>query len=303
MPDGFAVFVLSYGRPDDVQTVKSLARAGYDGRWFVVVDDSDPTLYRYREIYGGNLLVFSKDEIAAEYDQADNFTERRSVFYARNACWKLAKQVGVRYFVELDDDYTGFLFRLAGKRGTEKAPKLHGWQINKLGRVFEAMIDFLDATGCASLAMSQGGDHIGGASGNVDAKLPRKAMNSFVCDVERPFPFLGRVNEDVTSYVTLGNRGALFFTYWLLQLNQRMTQKQPGGMTELYLESGTYVKSFYTVMHAPSCVKVIRNESMRRLHHAIRWDHAVPKIVGQRWQRGRRDGDSRTAPRPERSPA
>ena len=49
MRDDFAAFVLSHGRPDDVVTVASLKRSGYSGRLFVVVDDEDPTLDRYRE--------------------------------------------------------------------------------------------------------------------------------------------------------------------------------------------------------------------------------------------------------------
>lgn len=63
-------------------------------------------------------------------------------------------------------------------------------------------------------------------------------------------------------------------------LTQKTTQKSRGGMTELYLDNGTYVKSFYTVMLAPSCatIKPMGNTRLR-LHHSIEWDYAVPKIV------------------------
>lgn len=289
MRDDFCAFVLSHGRPDDVPTVTSLRRSGYSGRFYIVVDDEDDTLPLYRARFGDRVLVFSKDAVAAEYDQGDNFRDRRSVFFARNACWSLAEAVGCRYFVELDDDYTSFLYRLVGTRAKDTRPRLHGWTIENIDRVFEAMIGFLDATGAASVAMSQGGDHIGG---NADVKFPRKAMNSFVCDATRPFPFLGRINEDVSTYVTLGNRGSLFFTYWPLQLNQNTTQRHAGGMTELYLDAGTYVKSFYSVMYAPSCVTVVRSASMRRLHHSILWPSAVPKIVAERWRREPADATS-----------
>lgn len=43
-------------------------------------------------------------------------------------------------------------------------------------------------------------------------------------------------------------------------------------MTELYLDAGTYVKSFYTVMYCPSCVVVsAMGTAHRRLHHHIKW--------------------------------
>ena len=72
----------------------------------------------------------------------------------------------------------------------------------------------------------------------------------------------------------------LFLTYMGITLDQAMTQDGSGGMTDVYLDSGTYLKSFYTVMMAPSCVTVRdMGEQHRRLHHRISWDHAVPKII------------------------
>ena len=63
-------------------------------------------------------------------------------------------------------------------------------------------------------------------------------------------------------------------------LDQLETQSNSGGMTELYLDAGTYVKSFYTVMYCPSCVVVsAMGTAHRRLHHHIKWRYAVPKIL------------------------
>tara|TARA_R110000824_G_scaffold6321_9_gene29304 strand:+ start:2103 stop:2981 length:879 start_codon:yes stop_codon:yes gene_type:complete len=281
--DDFVVFILTHGRADNQITVRSLEASGYTGRWYIVIDDDDEDGGRYRELYGDRVLTFSKDAVAAEFDQGDNFTDRRSIFYARNACWALAEQVGARYFIELDDDYRIFLYRMLGKREPDaSAPTYHGWKILSLDQVFEAMVRFVSATPAVTLAMSQGGDHIGGEY--LGTRLSRKAMNSFVCDVERPFPFLGRINEDVSSYVSLGNVGRLFFTFFGFQLNQTETQKAAGGLTDIYLDVGTYVKSFYSVMYAPSCVRVEHFSSMRRLHHRVNWDAAVPKIIAESWR-------------------
>ncbi len=278
MRSDFAVFILTYNRPDNLLTYETLMRSGYTGKVYIVCDDSDPSLNEYRKKFGDALLVFSKDEIAREFDQGDNFTDRRTIFFARNASWKLAEDVGVRYFIELDDDYTSFLYRSPDKFGV-----LRGWNIRKIDKVFGLMVDFVESTGASTLAMSQGGDHISGDRDLV-ARVTRKAMNSFVCDVQRPFPFMGRINEDVNAYVSLGNRGKLFFTYWTLQLNQKQTQQTTGGMTDVYLDSGTYLKSFYSVMYAPSCVKVKWLASMRRFHHSINWNNAVPKIISERYR-------------------
>ena len=58
-----------------------------------------------------------------------------------------------------------------------------------------------------------------------------------------------------------------------------------GGMTEAYLDSGTYVKSFYSVMYSPSSVKISTIEDPRsphcRIHHSISWERTAPKIIRQ----------------------
>jgi hypothetical protein len=286
MRDDFCVFVLSHGRADNVMTVKSLRRSGYTGRLYVVVDDEDAALEDYRARFGEQVLVFSKDEFAGAFDLGDNFEDRRTPVYARNACWELARRVGCRYFAQYDDDYFAFMYRLAGRKNGEATAQYHGWLIqDRFDAIFDAMVEFLDTTGAATVAMSQGGDHIGGVMGNTEVRLTRKAMNSFICDAERPFEFRGRVNDDVNTYVSHGNVGLLFFTYWCLQLDQPQTQQQGGGMTELYLASGTYVKSFYTVMFSPSCTWVEYVPAMRRLHHRIDWNRAVPKIVHERYRK------------------
>jgi hypothetical protein len=70
-------------------------------------------------------------------------------------------------------------------------------------------------------------------------------------------------------------------------LQQKQTQTNSGGMTEMYLESGTYVKSFYSVMYQPSSVKVgvLRDRDRSRLHHRVSWKHTVPKIVSESWKK------------------
>ena len=70
-----------------------------------------------------------------------------------------------------------------------------------------------------------------------------------------------------------------------LKLVQKQTQQNGGGMTEVYLDSGTYVKSSYSLLYAPSCVKIFLLKDgrgikdRRRLHHKVNWNAAVPCIV------------------------
>jgi hypothetical protein len=111
-------------------------------------------------------------------------------------------------------------------------------------------------------------------------------MNSFFCDVDKPFKFMGRINEDVNLYAENGRRGELFITVPRIRLEQKQTQANDGGLTDIYLDLGTYVKSFYSVMYAPSCVKIAEmGVTARRLHHRLSWKNTCPLIIPEEYKK------------------
>lgn len=273
--DNFVAFILTHGRPDNVITYKSLRKHGYTGKVIVVIDDEDKTADEY---YGkfDDVEMFSKEAIAKTFDEGDNFNDRRSIVYARNACFEIAKKRGYKYFIQLDDDYTGYDYRVYTE--TNQKPT----RVKNLDNVFGALLDFYKKTNFATIAMAQGGDFIGGKNNKMATRptIYRKAMNSFICSTDRPFLFQGRINEDVNTYTSEASKGLLMGTISLVSLTQKTTQSNKGGMTDIYLDNGTYVKSFYTVIFSPSSCKVKpMGDTRMRLHHAIDWDRAVPKIV------------------------
>ena len=280
--DNFVVFILSHGRANNIKTLNTLKKANYNGDWFIVIDNEDKTANEYYEKYGKDkVIMFDKLEKSKEFDTADNFDDRRTIVYARNACFDIAEKLGYRYFLELDDDYTSLGFR---KVKDDKFIEIHSRNANSL---FEAMLRFLDDTGAMTVALAQGGDFIGGSQSSFFRKgISRKAMNTFFCDVEKRFNFIGRVNEDVNTYVRMGNIGRLLLTVSKASITQVTTQASTGGMTEQYLDSGTYVKSFYTILFMPSSVKIrMMGGSNKRLHHSVSWNNTVPKIMNERYKK------------------
>ncbi len=268
----FCAFILTHGRPDRVITIKSLLRAGYTGDWYLVCDDEDPTLDEYKRIHGRDkVLVFSKDAVAERFDECDAGGSRGVIFYARNAAFDFAAEMGYEAFVELDDDYSGFYWRVP-RRGTDNA------RVENFDCLCEMMVDWLKSSSrIAITALAQGGDYIGGCR---EKKMLRKAMNVLFCLTDRRVPFIGRINEDVSTYCTLGMRGRVFATTMCAQVNQMTTQKNKGGMTDTYLEQGTYSKSMYTVIQCPSFVSVrMMGDSHKRLHHHIDRLHGMPMIL------------------------
>ena len=272
------VFILTFGRPNNIKTYKTLDRFGYTGKKYLICSNDDKTLEQYKSKYKDEVVVFDKNNI--KFDTGDNFDDKRVVVYARNACFDIAKKLGITYFIQMDDDYTDFSYRFNDKLSYNTG---RGY-IKNVQKIFESILKYYKSIPAKSIALSQNGDWIGGENSGwaKELKLKRKCMNSFFCSTERPFKFLGRINEDVNVYSRLGTIGDLFFTIPNVSLKQTDTQSNKGGMSDIYESSGTYIKSFYSVMFNPSSVKVaMLNTERSRLHHRVSWNNTIPKILNQ----------------------
>lgn len=283
MNRNFEVFILTHGRPNNVKTYKTLIRQGYTGPIKFIVDNEDSTVAEYQKNFGKeNVVIFDKLKQSNKFDTYDTSDNRKTIVYARNFCFDYAKENNIDYFLELDDDYDKISYR-------KEIDGMLTQRINvkNLDRLFNLMIDFLDVTKAKTVALAQGGDFIGGLNSRVwKEQLSRKAMNSFFCKTDNAFTFLGRINEDVNTYTTLGSRGDLFLSIANVMINQAQTQKNESGMTDIYLDNGTYVKSFYSIISSPSSIKIgLMGDNAKRIHHKIKWNNTVPKIINQKYKK------------------
>ena len=279
----FAVMILCHGRPDNTPTYDTLRKFGYTGKIYIICDDEDITLPRYQEKYGiDNVKVFSKTNISKSFDTMDNTNNRKCAVYARNACFEIAEQLKLDYFCELDDDYTTMPYRW------EEDGRLYRSKSANLDAVFDAYITFMNTNdNIYSVAFAQPGDFIGGTNSALHKKrYSRKTMNSWICKTDRKFIFNGTMNDDVNTYLLNGARGKIFITFDFIMIDQPETQTVAGGMTDMYLGNGTYMKSFYSILCCPSFCKVtMMGDRHYRMHHGIEWENAVPKIISDRYRK------------------
>lgn len=276
MREDFAILILTHGRAENVLTLKTLLKSGYKGKWYLIIDNEDSQAEMYYRNFGEeHVVMFDKYKKSLEVDTCDIQRERNVVIYARESCFEIAKKLGLKYFLELDDDYTEFRSRVL------ENDVFTSYYVQDINSIIEEYLIFLENSNAHCVAFAQTGDFIGGVGSNLyKKKILRKAMNAFFCKVDRPFSFTGRLNEDVNAYVLEGSRGKLFLTPYDMTLNQLETQKNKRGLTDAYLQYGTYVKSFYSVIVCPSCVKVYEMGcSSRRIHHRIEWNNATPCII------------------------
>ena len=159
MNDDFCAFILTHGRPDNVITYRTLERQGYTGKIYIIIDDEDKTADRYYEVFGDKVIMFDKKAIAETFDEGDNFDDRRAIVYARNACFDIAERLDIKYFLELDDDYTEFKFRINSQM---QHPSERFTVKTTLNNVFSSILNYYKTIPAKSIATLQGGDFFGG---------------------------------------------------------------------------------------------------------------------------------------------
>jgi len=272
-------FIFVHGRPDQIKTLETLKACGYTGQWWLVADDLDPTLREYQGRYPGRVLVFSKAEVRKGFDMLDNFDGPDSVVvFARNVCWKLAREQRLTHFVQLDDDYNNISYTAKpdGSYGDER--------VYQLDRVFETYFDLLDCDSrIACVGFAQGGDLTGGSnSAMFKCLVRRKAMNAIFCRTDRSVVYNGRLSEDINAYLIGGQTGRLFLTFGRVRLRQQPPAEREGGITETYNRLGFYAQAFYSFMVAPSFIRIIYAPQLGRVHQESRHAYAYPRILHER---------------------
>lgn len=275
--DDFAILIISHGRPDNMRCVSTLEKVGYTGKYYIIIDNEDSTSARYYELFGDRVIMFDKSALDDTFDIMDNFDGRSVPVFARNAVYKIAQDLGLNYFLELEDDTLGFVHRYV------ECDKLKSCDIKDFDKIVNAMVDYLANNNIDTVAFIQAGDLLGGYNRKLwKSKVVRKAMQTFFFKVNNPVYFQGRFNDDVNMYLQYGKVGKVVLSVRDVVLLTAETQQHKGGITEMYQKYGTYVKSFYSVMLRPDCVKIhgmTMFSGNRRIHHRINWDTAVPKII------------------------
>lgn len=288
----YATFILTHGRPDRQYTYETLKRLGYDRPLFFLIDDMDETGAEYKKRYGDKVITFDKRRWYDLTDTMDVSGKMNVVVFARNAVFEIAKSLGYRYIVVLDDDYMAFEHRY------EANGKLKRIEPRKIGDLFEASLQFLIDSGITCYCWVQGGDFIGGLESNPWRKqVLRKMMNTYFFDCEKPVTFKGTLNEDMVASLYHGLLGDVVLSSCDMSVKQEQTQQNAGGLTEAYLDMGTYVKSFYAVMMNPSCCTVQEMgdpiSGNTRMHHRLRHVNAYPMIMSDRYRKGNRAAERR----------
>lgn len=244
----FAIFILTNGRPNHQYTLEFL-RKSFNDDVFLLCDNEDKTLKEYQKNYGDKVLVFDKNEWVSKSDQMDNFQSKKTVLYARNAVFQIAKDMGYDYFAMVDDDVTGLSFRY------EKDGKLVGKPVKDFDKVSSAILEAMDNTGTDFFSFGLDKIYIGGlANGQYQKKIIDKVYCFVFCRTEQQHFYKGIMNEDEIHNILSMSVGTLVKTTTLIQIQTKpIGRDSVGGNAETYNENGyySYVRNFYPIIAFP----------------------------------------------------
>ena len=271
------LFIASYHRPENLKTVYLFLSLGWEPKKITVfIDDETDDKFLYEKEcarLGINLHVFSMDEARKRYDNVHRPSiSRRNVGQAQNMMQEYAKERGIDFYLEQDDDSVSFEIKKFGRY-------VRVADAETILKVFEDIEAFMRKRRIGLFGLSQTGDYIGGDN---KSHYIRKVMNTKFYLL----PYLNRgekgvLDVDTSQYVGLWNEG--YFTGSCADgvvLHQMSSATQVGGLTDTYVENKLLKKSLVTVIQYPSAIvatKQVKNGG--RLHHLINYRYLAPRLL------------------------
>lgn len=273
----YAVFIISHKRPE-VKTLETLKKLSYSKDYFIVVDDKDPTIPQYQELYGDHVLIFSKEELIKEEDTIDNFNVLTSCLHPRNYCLKAAKEKGYKYLIDFDDDVNNIAIRY------EKDGKLLTKNIENITDVFDKYIRFLETSGFNCIGFILAPKLIGGASNKIaQEKTFFCPHNCFIQRSDADY-FTGTIPEDMLYSVRENSKGKITLALMPVAISTGEYLNSKGGLEEVYKSRNAYAEYFRIKIVNPSAI-TIKAGTDGSVNVQMHTQFFIPKILSEEYKK------------------
>ena len=271
------IFIPTYHRPNNIKTARYFIKRGYDAQKIhIFIDDATDDILEYKEVVrlmGCNLHIFNMEEARDRFDYVHRASKsRRSAGQARNMFYDFAEELGIDFYLVIDDDTNQYEIK-------PFAIYTRGAVLEDFTNVFEGVKEFMIRQKIGLFGLSQTGDMFTVPDNRI---LRNKVMNTtfyntaFIYRGER-----GVQDNDTSQFVGIMNEG--YFTGSMgtgLALNPMGSATAEGGLTDLYNECKLLNKSLIIPIQFPSlCHAEKQKKNGGRLHHKIAHKNLSPKII------------------------
>lgn len=250
MRNDFAVFILTHGRPDNQKTLNTLLSMGYSGQYYLVLDNHDDTAQQYFDRYPkDSILVFDKDKYLQTVDCGMCKPVPKFAVFARNAIEDIARDMGYKYFMMLDDDIYGFRIRY-DVNGVLKSFQCNG----VIDDVILHCLEYMDSAPIACLMPGVCNMYrCGVASVQEWISKYRISVNCFIRNTDYEVKWRLNMFEDLITALDC-NITQSWITFVPLQIDVGLGNgKVAGGNTDTYKSFDGFKMAFMPLMVYPSC--------------------------------------------------
>lgn len=290
MREDFAVYILSYRRPKKMKTLNALLKAGYSGKWYIVVSDNDDTLDDYIAIYGKDKIkVFNKKEYAKKTKFLDAYFDREDkinvVVVARNALNDIAAQDNINYYLMLDDDLSQFSIRMY------EGAKPLGSAITNFDEILEELVHLHEISDATIIGLAHNGAFIGGAGSRAaNGVIRRIATNAFLCSTKKRIEWRGRMYEDALTSLYYSQIGEKILVFPYITYNHDTIAKLEGGMADYYDERDfimNYEFAYYVCPAFPvqTQLRLSKTHGLYAFTLKINERFLAPKIISDKFRK------------------
>ena len=276
MLDDFAIFICTYGRPDNQLTLSTLKECGYSGKIYLVLDDTDTTIQQYIDNYGSdNIIVFDKNYYINNcIDTGDNKGHYKCILYAKNAVEDIAKELQLQSFVIADDDIGKFRFRYPYD------DKMKSVSIsNNFDLILDTCIDYLLSCNIASIGFCFSQMYFSGVSVLNDLHKFRVPYNFVFRNTSINVDWHSWFGEDVITAISY-NKVGQFWTvipYVQQDISGVGSGNANGGMADIYRKTNSFKLAMCDFMYHPSSTRPYLYNG--KFMAAIKKGYECPKLI------------------------
>ena len=233
MKYNFAYFIASYGKPDNIMTLRQLQELKVKYPIYIVVGKDDPKLAEYKTTYKDNLLVFDKLSYIDKIDDVGMYAETHKVCtYSRLAVQDFAKRLSVKYVCYMFDDIKYFQLRYISKDHTVKSIRKFDFD-----KMMDMYIDLLKSSKDLIIVGPPNSSFYIGVNSTHADKYSTRYGNMFVYDTNNmPDVMRSSVLEDMDIILTNNKLGKMSICPFGLQVccrDSHATDDSYNGMTKL----------------------------------------------------------------------
>ena len=286
--EDLVLFILSHNSPDKCETLDLFKSVNFKGKIYIIIDDGDKFVDRYKERYGDSLVIFSKGDYLDSIDLGGSLSNLKSLSvptFVRNAVEDKARQMGYDHCIVADDDIRRFVFRPV-INDMDKVPYIEVTDINE---PLLEYYNFMKDCDIAAVGMGAGNMYIGGKKGILSGTFIKRRfvtnmyMRNLSHDIKWSLP-----NDDLGTCIRYGAQGELLLSLPYVQIICRPQYTQPGGgnkqngMEDYYKSTDLFNMFYPNLMAEPSFCKVQKYGDGYRTRLSL--ENAFPKIVDEKYK-------------------